>query len=441
MRGAYFVLERSSSYLAFDPGLGKTAIAAITAQALFESEGGLFAAVYITPPFLVKNIEREFARWAPDIKTAVLNSKTSEQDFSRVQLLILPDTLVAAIWADFAVEAFVGDMPERFLIVDEAHRFKNETAQRTQFLLGWNRRKGIERYFSRKMSMSGTPMPNRPMELYTILHRFAPEVIGFRSRVEYGERYCAGTLTDMGWDFSGASNLDELRRAMVAPEGIYMLRARKEVLNLPPKVEQVFLLQKDLPPKIAPLDQSVSKSLNNDDTMREKLASLNGLDSEDMAQVSIYRRVLGEYKAHDILPFLKSILEETNEAIIVFAYHRQAIQTLVTGLKKYEPFVITGDTPTAKRMEIVDEFRENLRRRIIIANYIAAGVGLPLQRADRIVFVEFSWVPGENAQASDRPHRIGRHESVLVQYVTYQNSLDEAVLRTNLAKMKTISNI
>lgn len=433
-----FVLTRSASYLALDPGLGKTPIAAVAASALFHYEAGLMACVYVTPPFLVRNVEREFKRWAPDLKVGVLNSKTSEHDHKRVHVLLLPDTFVAQAWTPLVLKEFLGDLPARLLIVDEAHRFKNDTAQRTRELVGTN---GVFKLFNRSVCLSGTPMPNRPIELFTVLNAFAPEVIGFREKIDYAKRYCAATYTDMGWDMSGASNLDELRKAMVAPEGPYMLRMTKALLNLPPKIEQVFLLSADMPSKVAPLDQAVSKILDGEDTMRDDLANLSGLDPAALQQVSVYRRVLGEYKAKDVLPFIKSILEETNEAIIVFAYHRQAIDTLATGLKEYQPFIITGDTPQAKRDAQVVEFRDNKARRLFIGNYLAMGVGFPMQRADRVVFVEYSWVPGENQQASDRPHRIGRTETVLVQYVTYAGSLDESVLRTNLNKMKTIENI
>lgn len=431
-----FVLARSASYLALEPGLGKTPVAAAAAQALFESEGGLFACLYVTPPFLVKNVEREFGRWAPDLRCAVLTSKTAEKDFSRHNVLILPDTMLAAVWTELVVEAFVKDMPTTLVIMDEAHRFKNDTAQRTEGLYG-RRWDGLAHKFTRRLSMSGTPMPNRPMELFTNLNAFAPEVIGFRNKVEYGEHFCAGVLTDMGWDFSGESNMEELRQNLTR----YMLSMKKDLLDLPPKIEQVFLLSQDMPPQVRPLDQDAMKVLNTDDVFREKLASMNGLDAEDMGQIAIYRRVLGEYKARDVLPYLKSILEETNEAIIVFAYHKAAIAALAQGLAAYEPFVITGETTTAKKDAQVNEFRTNTKRRVFIGNYLAMGVGFPMQRADRVVFVEFSWVPGENAQASDRPHRIGRVGSVLVQYVTYQGSLDEAVLRTNLTKMKTINKL
>jgi SWI/SNF-related matrix-associated actin-dependent regulator 1 of chromatin subfamily A len=432
-----FVLGRSASYLALEPGLGKTPVAAAAAQALAWREGGLFACVYVTPPFLVKNVAREFKRWAPWLRVTVLNSKTCDQDFASFHVLILPDTFLSAPWTPLAVEAFTRGMPTTFLIVDEAHRFKNDTAQRTVALYGKRPGKGLGALFTRKLSMSGTPMPNRPMELYTNLAAFAPEVIDFRTKVEYGERYCAGVLTDLGWDFSGESNMDELREKLK----LYMLTMKKDRLDLPPKIEQVFLLSADMPPEVRPLDQDVAKALKGNDTMREKLATMSGTDAEDMGQVSVYRRVLGEFKARDVIPYLKSILEETHEALIVFAYHRQAIATLAKGLKAYEPFVITGDTSAVKKDAQVTEFQASRTRRLFIGNYLAMGVGFPMQRADRVVFVEFSWVPGENGQASDRPHRIGRVNPVLVQYVTYQGSLDEAVLRTNLAKMKTINKL
>ncbi len=437
-----FALGRSASYLALDPGLGKTAVAALAASAHARREAGLIAVVYVTPPFLVKNIQREFSRWAPELRMSVLTSKTSEHDHTKVSVLILPDTFVAATWLKLVLKEFTAGLPSRLLIVDEAHRFKNDTAQRTRAVVGHGKTAGIAPLFNTSILMSGTPMPNRPIELFPVLNCFAPETISFRNKFEFGERYCAAILTDMGWDFSGASNLQELRKNLVAPDGPYMLRMSKDdVLDLPPKIEQVFLLSADLPPKLAPLDFEIAKAYSSgDDLMRAKLAATVDMDGHELSTAT-YRRLLGEYKAKDVLPYLKSILEETNESILVFAFHKSPVALLAEGLKEYDPFVITGQTPVKDRQPMVEAFQADPRKRVFIGNYLAMGTGFTLTRADRVVFVEYSWVPGENSQASDRPHRIGRVGTVLVQYVTYQGSLDEAVIRTNLNKRRTINHI
>ena len=58
-----------------------------------------------------------------------------------------------------------------------------------------------------------------------------------------------------------------------------------------------------------------------------------------------------------------------------------------------------------------------------------------------VVFAEFSWVPGDNDQASDRAHRIGQRDSVLVQYLLYRNSVDRTVLSAIFAKRRSTAHI
>ncbi len=96
--------------------------------------------------------------------------------------------------------------------------------------------------------------------------------------------------------------------------------------------------------------------------------------------------------------------------------------------------MITGDVLKAKRQPLVDEFQKNPKRRLLIGNIEACGLGFTLTKATRVLFVEFSWVDGQNGQASDRAHRIGQNQSVLVQYVVLKDSFDRQRMETLLRK-------
>jgi SWI/SNF-related matrix-associated actin-dependent regulator 1 of chromatin subfamily A len=132
------------------------------------------------------------------------------------------------------------EMRERnwdLVVVDEAHYLKNPKAQRTQAVFGRRDLPALDA--GRKLVLTGTPIPNRPIELYGILRWPDPQAAG--SWVHYARRYCAGKETRYGWDVSGASNLGELqdkRRSTVM-----VRRLKKDVLSeLPTKRRQVILL-------------------------------------------------------------------------------------------------------------------------------------------------------------------------------------------------------
>lgn len=429
-----FALQQNRCYLGLDPGLGKTIVAAIVCAEL------KLPTVYICPPFLLQNVEAEFNKWAPTLRVCLYNVKKNMHTLypsKACDVSIVPDSLLTRKETVEWLHKFIASR-DCLLIVDEAHRFKNREAQRTAALLGKGKSGGYFDLFKRHIFMSGTPMPNRPIELYPVLSRAAPECIGFMSEFQYAKRYCAAWASPWGWDMSGASNMAELAARVIAPSGKFMLRQKKSLLNLPPKLEEVFVVSAGMSPRLASMDKNLGQSYGNiEDLVKAKLAEKAGVDGEDL-HLATYRRLLGIEKATHVVSYVDSLMAETEENVLIFAYHKEAIAKLVEGLKAYNPFVITGETPTKDRQEIVSTFQTD-KTRILIGNYIACGVGFTLTKATRVIFAEFDWVPGVNAQASDRAHRIGQNNSVLVQYVSYKDSIDKAVIETLLRKQRTFN--
>jgi SWI/SNF-related matrix-associated actin-dependent regulator 1 of chromatin subfamily A len=157
--------------------------------------------------------------------------------------------------------------------------------------------------------------------------------------------------------------------------------------------------------------------------------------------VATYRKELGMAKLPHAVTIIKSILEETDESILVFAIHREVTRGLVEALEKYSPLGISGDTPVDRRQEIVREFQENPKRRLFVGNVQAAGVGFTLTKATRVLFVEASWTPADNDQASDRAHRVGQTDNVYVQYLVFKNSIDRSVMETIFSKKRVTAHI
>jgi SWI/SNF-related matrix-associated actin-dependent regulator of chromatin subfamily A-like protein 1 len=386
-------------YLALDAGLGKTIIAAMLANHF--SRATLF---YVCPPFLTANTNAEFDKWC-----------------FRKKLYLLPDSMIAK---EKTLEELRDSLTEeRILIVDEAHRFKNLKAKRTKALL-----KGILPHFKRVVFMSGTPIPNsRPSELWPVLLYAAPDIFG-RAFFPYGLKYCGGFRNAYGWDFSGFTNRKEFKARLTKS---FMLRQKKDVLSLPPKVEGLLTVGEGIPPVVSKVEKKILAHYAPEDLVAGKIAAEQGSIALHLAT---YLRLLGEYKLKYVLPYLESLLEETKENLLIFAVHKETIAKLSYALAEYQPLVITGDVPKEKRQGLVKEFQESKAHRVFIGNIQACGVGFTLTKATRVIFVEFSWVDGENSQASDRAHRIGQNESVLVQYVVLKDSFDRTRMEVLLRK-------
>jgi SWI/SNF-related matrix-associated actin-dependent regulator 1 of chromatin subfamily A len=400
-----WVLNRRVSYLALDPGLGKTIVAAMVANAL---DAHVF---YVCPPFLTQNTDYEFTKWTFKKKLHLLPDS----------MLSKENTLKELIQKIKSVER----SENKILIVDEAHRFKTATTNRSSALF-----LRILPYFNdcKIVFMSGTPMPNsRPMELWPILKGAAPEVFPM-TKFSYGIKYCGGYKDTFGWKFDGFTNKQEFKARIFRR---FMLRQKKELLNLPPKLEGLLTVGEDIPPVVSAIEKRVLEHYSPQDLIEGKIKVLNNVAELHLAS---YLRLLGEYKLKYALPFIQSLLEETKENLLIFAVHKKTVEGLTLALKDYDPLVITGDVNKTKRQGLVNEFQENPDRRVFIGNIQACGVGFTLTKATRVLFLEFSWVDGENQQASDRAHRIGQKSSVLVQYVVLKDSFDRTRMEVLLRK-------
>lgn len=428
---ARHALSRNRSYQGLDPGLGKSIVAALVLNALPDAK-----AIFFVPPFLVFNIQAEIHKWDTNARVVEIHGQDL-WDYAP-DVLIIPDSVLDRPIVAMKIQQMRAATKHLVMFYDEAHRLKNPEAIRTRAFLGDKRRasaqkklpdEGYFRHADRVVFLSGTPMPNRSLELFPILSSAAPETIGFRTFFEYGKRYCGGRHNGFGWDFKFDSNTKELARAVIPH---FMLRLKKSVLDLPPKIEEAVILADNVPPKLAQLEREILKEAGSSDLMAH-LAS-NG-------HVSTYRKELGILKCELALPFLKSILEETEEAILVFAIHKEVVADLRDGLAAFDPLVIDGSVEATKRQAIANEFNSDSRRRVLILNIQAGGVGFNLTKASRVVLVEFSWCDADNSQAVDRAFRYGQTKTVLAQYLLYKNSIDRAVYETLLRKRKVTSNV
>lgn len=439
----YYSLSRNRSYLALSPGLGKTIIAALIAKTFHEKS------LVIVPPFLQLNTLEEFLKWSPELKTTIL----SNVDFEFPDVLIVPDSQIA----DVCLQRFIREFSPQLLIVDEFHRFKTETSKRSKAFYGFtDKRKRIGNRYSpgildiksiqKTVLMSGTPMPNRPIELYGLFNKCAGEYIDFMSKELYGKRYCSAYLEKnkwtgqpFGYNYNGCHkiNFKHLMSKVKSKDAYdskgFMLRLNKEILGLPLLTEEVVILSKDMTGVLKKLDAELVKEYKANDIIKYYLAEQN--DIEDIHLME-YRRLLGEHKVKVACDYIKSILEDTDENILIVGYHKEVINEVSKKLKKYKHSVITGKTPVNKRQEIVKRFQKSKGERILLGNIDAIGVGFNITKPDRIILVEYDWSDSKNRQVIDRVHRYGLKHEVVAQYLAFRNSLDINILKLLLEKQQ-----
>lgn len=210
-RGVPHILGLNRSYLAHQPGLGKTA------QAISAVSTKPGRALIICPSFLKVTWAREITKWFirdfPSISVLKASSNFERLNYMLgADFVIVSDAMLEKEW----VRDLIAREKFRFVFIDEGHRFKTPFANRTIAIFGGKNSKIKSRgliYDAEHVSiLSGTPMLNRPIELWPMLFAMAPETIDFMSYQEFGFRYCGATQNDRGvWEFLYSSNEKELK--------------------------------------------------------------------------------------------------------------------------------------------------------------------------------------------------------------------------------------
>lgn len=433
--GVNWILTRSRSYLAHAPGAGKTLQAIVAAY----KTPGRGHALVIVPPSLTANWVREIERFGATLDpgawptvAVIPESKHQESAGWRADWIVCPDSMLAKPW----VLKNLIPIRKRIVIVDEASRFKEPTSQRTIALFGGIlkgnvRSPGLVQDARHAVLMDGSPMPNRPMELWAPTYAMAPEVIEFMGEQDFGFRYCGAALNDWGqWEFRHASNEFELKARL---QKSFMHVVGEERLNHPERRRSILTMSED--PRSPEYKTWERKFLNTAD-----FSQLT--ESKSQGELATRRRELGESKIPWIARYVRERMESKDESILLFAWHREVCQRLYRELMDLRPALIIGGTAPYSREIWFNSFQKGSCK-LIIGNIASMGRGHNLQRADRIVFGEFSWTDELNKQCEKRASRRGRDQASFVRcdYVVAPNSMDEVVLRSVFGKARTVERV
>lgn len=428
--GVKVALERNRILLADEMGLGKT----IQALAYLQARKEIRPAVIVCPASLKINWLREcenFLEDCPENQAVVLSGKTPVSVQGNIFIInydILSDWLPV--------------LKPKAVIGDEAHYIKNSKS---------NRSKAFKKLCKKTESiilLTGTPVLNRPIELYPLVNLLAPHE--FSNYIAYGKRYCSGhrkeIITRGGikrlvWDFTGQSHLNELNQKL--QNTVMIRRLKKDVLkDLPPKqyaVVPVEISNQDAYIKaenafISWLAEQVRKGVYD----RKRLNS--ALKAEALVKINYLKQITAYGKLNVAVDWIRDFLE-SEEKLVVFAHHRD----LINRIAKQFPgcAVIAGDTKN--RMNEVDRFQNDPKCRLFIGSIQAAGVGLTLTASSNVAFLEYPWRPADFDQAVDRLHRIGQKFSVtawcLIANVDGIKTIDEKIISILQKKRKTVDAI
>ncbi len=369
--GVEWLRSKKYALLADDPGLGKTCQTLVAAHRLQKQSILIIAPAAIT------------AQWKQEIEYFFTQDK--------YQILSYNKCVQKAQLEKLQKQKF------DLIIIDEAHflkakpgRKKNKdgkwakTGIRVRGILGPG---SFLKNSDQVWLLTGTPMKNRPKDLYTILKAFVPEKLGeFTQWQTYLNHFC-------GWDGNGSTNEEELGKIL---EGFMLRRKKEHVL-------------KELPPLV------------------ETVIPLEGINDNPNEFLSTRRKLLSEEKIPKILEYVNLILDSVDK-IVVIGYHRNTIDILQSKIPY--SLKILGGMPQKEKEGALYAFKNNPLFRVLIGQIDTIGTGTDgLQViASRMLIIDLDWSPSVLEQAIGRLRRLGQQNTVFVDYLLASGTLDDDII-------------
>ena len=403
--------------IADDMGLGKTVQVISLILKLKEEKKLKKPALVVCPTTLLGNWERELENFAPTLDAFIYHGLNRE--FSIDHDVIL--TTYAILRIDLEeFKKYNWDI----LIIDEAQNIKNSTTSQTQAV------KAIKA--NMKVAMTGTPVENRLSELWSIF--------------DFINKGYLGTITDFSKNYSmPIEKFKETQRAQKLKQAIspFMLRRLKTdktiISDLPEKIVldeycyltkmQAALYERVLTQSMAEI-HSAGQGINRRGAIFKLITSLKQvcnhpyhyLKHGDMSQGA-------SGKTEKLMSILHNIVDN-NEKALVFTQYKEMGSILEKITKEefeFDPLFFHGSLNVKQREEMIKEFSEDDKKKIMILSLKAGGLGLNLTSASNVIHYDLWWNPAVEDQATDRTYRIGQDKNVMVHRFITLSTFEEKI--------------
>ena len=331
------------------------------------------------------------------------------------------------------------------VIIDEAHMLKEPSSKRSKAVMGV---KGLVHKTKRMWLLTGTPMPNHAGELWIILF-----VAGLTQYTydQFIQKYCTYYATPYGGgrlQVTG-TRMDRVHELKPLLKSISLRRLAKDVLELPPISYHEYLIKGSSDASIFKENPGLKEKLKEELSLLQSKVNFNQVIDDDKLLTALtmiaestpsLRRYHALKKVKETVELLTDELEAGQyQKTIIFGYTRDVLGLLYDRLKKFNPVIVTGKT--VDKFEQAEIFNNDDTCRIFIGNIQSAGTAITLNAASRINFIEQDWVPGNNAQAAKRCHRIGQRNHVLIRHIAVSGGIDEKITSALMRKTKQINSV
>lgn len=417
-RGVDFIESRKGRALIADEmGLGKT----VQALAWLQLHPELRPAIIVVPASLKLNWEKEAVKWMYDPKVQILAGTNPIERITGKLVIINYDILHA--WVDK-----LKSIRPKALITDECHYYKSNKTNRTKAV------KAIGKGIPHVIALSGTPIVNRPIEMYNAINLVNPNIVpNFTAFTRF---YCNAKFNGYGWDYNGASNTEHLHKLLTS--SIMLRRLKSEVLSdLPDKTRNYIPMALDNWTQYREAERNFIAFVRE---MKGTDAAIRASNAAALAEIEGLKQLAVHGKLKQAIEWIDDFLDVGGK-LVVFAVHKFVIDALTEHYGNKTAVKIDGSVTMAERNNAVDRFQNDPSTRLFVGNIKAAGVGLTLTAASNVCFLELPWTPGDLAQAEDRCHRIGQKDNVMIHYLLAANTIEEKIARLIDKKRKVLDAV
>jgi SNF2 family DNA or RNA helicase len=397
----------------------------------------------VCPLSVVENWKVEAAKHQPTLGALPLKGSIAQKKKQLLQALADPDgpeiivTNYESVWR---MEDELGKINLGALVLDESTKIKTRTSQQAKAIVRLGK-KAERRYI-----LTGTPMPNGPMELFNQIKFLDPTIFG-TSFLSFRDRYAVmGGFKN--YQIVGWKNMPELSAKLA---GISYRVRKSECLDLPDKLYKEYRL-----------DMTDEQALAYDKMATELVTEIEGTEvsvSVVLAKLAKLRQITSgfaygpggkplAFKTNPKLTQLNEILEpvfrEGHKVVIwtTFQHEMNLIMELIQ--KKWPDFHIArfdGSVPQEIRAEQIKAFQEDSRMRVFLGQQRTGGLGITLTAGDYCIYFSNDFSPEYRLQTEDRLHRIGQKNNVTYVDLIMRNTIDVTIQRMLRKKQELSTSI
>lgn len=427
-----------SGILADEMGLGKTLQTVSFLGYLRYIRGISGPHIVIVPKSTLHNWHKEFNRWTPEVDALVLtgDKETRAKIISEQLLTCKFDVLITSYELVLREKAHLKKFAWQYIVVDEAHRIKNEESMLSQIIRVFESRN--------RLLVTGTPLQNNLHELWALLNFILPDVF---SDSQVFDEWFEGQGGDQD------AVIKQLHRVL-RPFLLRRVKSDVEKSLLPKKETNLYIGMSDMQVKwYQKLLEKDIDAVNGAVGKREKTRLLNIVmqlrkccnhpylfeGAEPGPPYTTDEHLVYNCGKMLVLDKLLRRLKEKGSRVLIFSQMSRMLDILEDYclMRQYQYCRIDGQTDHEDRINAIDEYNKpDSEKFVFLLTTRAGGLGINLTTADTVVLYDSDWNPQADLQAMDRAHRIGQTKQVYVYRFVTENAIEEKVLERAVQKLK-----